>query len=150
MNKLQGFSFEYLDSLFAYDPASGAIARKVARSREMAGVAPTQLDHIDNNRRNNAIDNLREPSQRQNVGNIAPPSHNTSGYKGVSKNSRTGLWHVQIKNLGKQTFIARDICPHTATLLYNVHAAEHFGEFAKFNLLGNFKQCSSSPVNTKN
>lgn len=181
--ELQGFSWAYLDSLFAYDPITGLIVRKVDRSQAKAGDVvgtvdgkgylhvsvdkkfirlhrlawflhfghvPRQVDHRNNNRADNRLDNLRESTQQQNVGNIHAPSHNTSGYKGVSKNSRTGLWHAQIKKHGKQTFLGRDANPHIAALLYNAHAAEHFGEFAKLNLLGSFKQCTTPPANTSN
>lgn len=122
-----------------------SIDRRFVRLHRLAwflyfGVVAHALDHINNNRWDNRIDNLRVGGQRHNSGNIHAPSHNTSGYKGVSKNSRSGMWHVQIKRHGKQTYIARDDNPHIAALLYNVHAAEHFGEFAKFNLLGAFKQ----------
>lgn len=164
---LQGFTREFLCSLFDYDPETGIVTRKVRRQTQVAGtvvgtvdgkgylhvsiekrfvrlhrlvwfmqtgvVPPEKIDHRNNVRTDNRWDNLRLASQQQNVGNMAPPSHNTSGYKGVSLNSKSRLWHVQIKKFGKQTYIARHADKHAAALIYNHEAALHFGEFAQLN-----------------
>lgn len=168
MQKLQGFSWQYLSGLFDYDPATGIVTRKVKRSNRAAGeVVGTKdgkgylhvsvqkkfirlhtlgwflyfgtiesIDHRNNVRTDNRIDNLRPANQQQNSGNIGLPRHNSSGYKGVSRNGRSGKWHAQLKMNGKQTYLGRDDSPHVAALLYNAHAVEHFGTFARFNILG--------------
>ena len=164
---LQGFSREFLCSLFSYDPDTGIVRRRVRRSSQLAGkavgmvdgkgylhvnvdkrfirlhrlvwfmetgqVPQAGIDHRNNIRTDNRWVNLREAGQHGNSGNISIPSHNTSGFKGVSKNSRSGMWHVQIKKFGKQTYVGRYHDIRAAALVYNHAAEQHFGEFAKLN-----------------
>ena len=59
------------------------------------------IDHIDRNRRNNRLDNLREVSRSCNSVNSGLMATNTSGVKGVSR-TRDGTWHVYIKRAGKR------------------------------------------------
>lgn len=42
------------------------------------------IDHIDRNRSNNAIDNLREATREENGANMTIRKDNSTGYKGVS------------------------------------------------------------------
>ena len=77
----------------------------------MEGKIPKQVDHKDRNRQNNKWDNLRSATCKDNAGNSGVHSHNTSGYRGVSKNSKSGKWHAQIKINGKQKYLGRfDTC----------------------------------------
>ena len=46
---------------------------------------PTIIDHVDGNRTNNSIDNVREATHSQNAMNSKLPSNNTSGFKGIGK-----------------------------------------------------------------
>ena len=55
------------------------------------------LDHIDRDRSNNRIENLREVSRICNMRNTPNPKNNTSGVKGVSWPSREKKWAVQIR-----------------------------------------------------
>lgn len=61
------------------------------------GVWPEEVDHIDGNRSNNAIKNLRACNRYQNTRNSSRPITNTSGVKGVSFDKQRKKWHVQIK-----------------------------------------------------
>ena len=65
-------------------------------------VPDDQIDHIDGNRENNAISNLRLASQSQNSQNTTLSKSNTSGIKGVSWYKRIGKWDVRIRANGKQ------------------------------------------------
>jgi hypothetical protein len=63
------------------------------------GVWPNgDLDHIDRNKSNNAIANLREATRKQNMQNVSIHKHNTSGYKGVAWHSQRGKWRAYIFN----------------------------------------------------
>ena len=48
------------------------------------GNLPVLIDHIDQNPRNNQIENLRESTKKLNAYNSKMFKHNTSGIKGVS------------------------------------------------------------------
>lgn len=69
------------------------------------GYLPKLIDHINGNKSDNKICNLREASLSQNAQNMKKPSSNTSGIKGVtwSKNNRN--WRVQLSIDGKNKFI---------------------------------------------
>lgn len=64
------------------------------------------IDHIDRDTRNNRLDNLRDVTQAQNTYNSATPTHNSSGFKGVSFCKQKGKYEAYIsvnnkkKNLG--------------------------------------------------
>lgn len=163
---LQGFTREYLLQLFSYDPETGAITRRIARSNMPAGAlvgtgdgkgylhvsiakkfvrlhrlayflhtgeTPRGVDHKDRNRRNNAFSNLRPATCTDNAGNSGVLPQNTSGFRGVSRNTRSGKWHAQIKLQGKQTYLGRFDTPEEAARCYDIAAREHFGGFATTN-----------------
>lgn len=65
------------------------------------GAWPTaQIDHVDNNRSNNAIANLRDCSGSQNQHNQPVRRANRSGIKGVSWCTTKEKWHVQARTSG--------------------------------------------------
>ena len=55
-----------------------------------------QIDHINRNKGDNRIENLRDITQTQNARNCDLRKCNTSGYRGVLK-TRIGKWQSQIK-----------------------------------------------------
>lgn len=60
------------------------------------------IDHIDGNRANNTISNLRDVAHKVNCQNAKRPSHNTSGYVGVSVDRRNPCkWVAKIKVDGR-------------------------------------------------
>ena len=62
-----------------------------------------QIDHIDGNRANNHISNLRLATRVENGRNAKKRCDNTSGTKGVSFDKLSGKWRVQIRKDGKNT-----------------------------------------------
>lgn len=64
-----------------------------------------QIDHIDRDKSNNRIENLREVSQSCNNRNQGNPSTNTSGVKGVSWCNAKKRWTAKIE-VGGRTFFA--------------------------------------------
>ena len=54
------------------------------------------VDHIDNNRTNNHISNLRFATNKENSQNRKLSSRNTSKVKGISFNKKAKKWHAQI------------------------------------------------------
>lgn len=60
------------------------------------GEMPNIIDHIDGNKQNNKIENLRNVTQFENCQNSKSRRDNTSGVKGVNFHKLTGKWAVQI------------------------------------------------------
>jgi hypothetical protein len=63
------------------------------------------VDHIDNNRTNNHLTNLRFASYSENQHNRKLSSNNTSNVKGVSFNKKVKKWHARIRIDGIQIHI---------------------------------------------
>ena len=55
-----------------------------------------QIDHINRNRSDNRISNLRDVTQKQNHQNKSKPSNNTSGHSGVRWHKKSSKWVAQI------------------------------------------------------
>ena len=102
------------------------------------------IDHINGNRADNRIENLRECSNSQNLANRPAQMNNKCGLKGVHKvkwSSGEIRWKAQI-------FITRDKAPKEVIYLgcykskseahavYSAKAEELFGEFARANAVG--------------
>ena len=61
------------------------------------GVWPEdQIDHINRNRADNRISNLRDVSHKQNHQNTGKPRNNTSGHTGIGWHKQSSKWVVQI------------------------------------------------------
>ncbi len=60
------------------------------------------LDHIDRNKTNNKIENLREASQSCNMRNYGNKQHNKTGVNGVCWKERYKKWHANIVITGTQ------------------------------------------------
>ena len=54
------------------------------------------IDHINRNRSDNRVSNLRDISRKQNLQNAGKSSNNTSGHPGVSWYKRDSKWQVKI------------------------------------------------------
>lgn len=55
-----------------------------------------EIDHIDGDKSNNRIANLRLATSRQNKYNVGISAQNTSGAKGVTYRKNRGKWQAQI------------------------------------------------------
>ena len=84
-----------------------------------------ELDHINRQRDDNRIENLRPCTHSQNLGNARARVHK---YKGVTFCKATQKWRAQLNgHLGRFTTMEE------AALAYNAAAIEHFGDFANLN-----------------
>lgn len=90
-----------------------------------------EIDHIDCDRANNRIDNLRAASRTQNAHNYA--GRGSSKYRGVCWDQQNKKWACQIAIAGKQTRIGRFQSEIEAALAYDRAATEHFKDYAKLN-----------------
>ncbi|TCD25011.1 Pathogenesis-related transcriptional factor and ERF protein [Lelliottia amnigena] len=65
------------------------------------GVWPKEIDHIDNDKLNNSICNLREVTHQLNQLNMPLRSNNTSGVKGVNWDKQRKRWRARVVVNGK-------------------------------------------------
>ncbi len=71
----------------------------------MNGVMPKSIDHIDGDRSNNCISNLREVSKGENSKNLGTNRRNSSGEMNIMWYNPLNKWHVQIQHKGKRIHI---------------------------------------------
>jgi hypothetical protein len=90
-----------------------------------------QIDHINGDKRDNRICNLREATSQQNMANSKRRSDNTSGFKGVRKARLPGKWWAYIYMNGKDTYLGTYDTPELAHQAYVKAAKIEFGAFAK-------------------
>ncbi|MGC4375766.1 HNH endonuclease [Fictibacillus sp. Mic-4] len=90
-----------------------------------------EVDHINGNSLDNRRNNLRIANRAENSRNIKTPSHNTSGYKGVTK-SKKG-WRASIHLNSEKIHIGVFKTKEDAAKAYNIKALELFGDFARLN-----------------
>ena len=69
------------------------------------GVMPKYIDHIDGNRCNNSISNLRSINKMENHKNMKKPCSNTSGVAGVYMHSVNKRWIANICIDGKTKYL---------------------------------------------
>lgn len=79
---------------------------------------PKYIDHIDGDKSNNRIENLREATSNQNNYNGKPISK-TSKYRGVSKDHTGGKWLARVHYKGKRYHIGLFTEEHKAALEVN-------------------------------
>ncbi len=91
---------------------------------------PNTIDHIDRNRANDKIDNLRPATQSQNMANTGASPNNTSGVKGVGMCNATKRWRAQIHIGGKCINLGRYIEKSEAAKVRQLAEVKYFGEFA--------------------
>ena len=93
------------------------------------------IDHIDGNRSNNNLDNLRFCSYSQNGGNRKKQENTSSDFKGVCWQKKGNTWGAYIKINGSQKHLGFFNDEREAARAYNRAAEEHFREFAKLNII---------------
>lgn len=101
------------------------------------GYWPEQIDHINGNRLDNRIENLRHATSVENTRNRKKPNSckNKSQYKGVSPSKNPKKWRGRIKVNNKNIYLGSFDTEIEAALAYDKSAKELFGEFAKLNFL---------------
>jgi hypothetical protein len=93
------------------------------------GYLPQQIDHINRDKTDNRIENLRPANNSTNQMNTSVRSFTKSGLKGVHWDKSRSLWMARIKINGKHVFLGRFVSPEKA---YEARkSAQHLhGEFA--------------------
>ena len=92
------------------------------------------VDHIDTDRKNNCIANLRFATHAENSRNMKRHADNSSVYKGVSLYKRCNRWVARIKFTDKHIYLGSFTSEKEAAAAYNAAAIEHYKEFARINI----------------
>jgi hypothetical protein len=91
---------------------------------------PEHVDHIDRNKKNNRIENLRPATKSQNAINSKMRSTNTSGFRGVYWNGRRSKWHARLTIDNKVKHLGYFDSVEEASKKYQEICKLHFGEFS--------------------
>lgn len=92
-----------------------------------------EIDHINGNKSDNRMDNLRVVTQRENCFNRSINSNNTSGYKGSYYKPRSKNWNSSTMADKKYYYLGTFNTKEEAAKAYDIAAIELFGEFANTN-----------------
>lgn len=112
-----------------------SISKSIYRCHRLAwlymyGVWPQgDIDHIDGNRSNNCLVNLREATPSQNKFNTDKNCNNTTGFKGVNYRRSDGKFTAYTESFGKAIYLGSYITAELASAAYNEFAKTHHGEF---------------------
>jgi hypothetical protein len=72
------------------------------------GVNPIdEIDHIDGNKSNNALSNLRQATHAENQQNKPIQKNNSSGFVGICWHKGSGKWHAKIQHMGRSMFLGQ-------------------------------------------
>ena len=94
------------------------------------GYLPKTIDHINGDRLDNRIENLRAVTASQNQHNRKLNSNNTSGYKGVYWAKQTKKWRAEIETSGERVHLGYfDNVEEAAEVLRKAREELH-GDFA--------------------
>ncbi len=106
--------------------------RKVHRLVALAflgGGLGRDVDHIDGDRHNNRVENLRWATRSQNLAN----SKASNGPKGIEKNGSG--WCARITVEGKRLYLGTFRTQREASEAYDKQALRSFGSFARTNAM---------------
>lgn len=98
--------------------------------RMLKGVKGLIVDHINRDRLDNRLENLRLCTAKENSYNTTKPRNSKNKYKGVRKQGKTGKW-IASANKDGQRFEIKDIATQKeAAKMYDMMAEDLFGHFA--------------------
>ncbi len=100
-----------------------------------------QLDHINRNKTDNRIENLREATNQENCCNKDIHKNNSSGFKGVSFHIRDNVYHSRIMHKGVMHHLGEYTSKIEAALAYNFAAKFYHGDFARLNNINLCGEC---------
>lgn len=90
---------------------------------------PEQIDHIDRNKKNNRIENLRPSTHQQNMFNKGVRKDSRSRIKGITKNKDSWRYSARIFRDGKLQYLGTFCSKEEAQDAYDKAARELHGEF---------------------
>lgn len=91
------------------------------------------IDHINGDRSDNRLENLREATFSENLINSEVRIDNSSGYKGVYFEKRIKKWRAYINKNGRRHFLGHFDRVEDAALARQKAEVELFGQFSRNN-----------------
>lgn len=91
---------------------------------------PEEVDHVNGDKSDNRIENLRACNRQQNIANTRSRG-NKNGFKGVSANGKRFSAHITIN--GRNTYLGNFLTPEEAHQAYCRAAKRIHGEFARYD-----------------
>ena len=125
----------YLNSMGYYDTELEDVRYRVHRIvwKLYYGVEPREfIDHINGDRTDNRIENLREANYNENMSNVKKSSKNTSGYKGVSWIKSKKKYRCVLTYNKKSIFLGYFDDPKEAHKVYCEASLKYHKEFSNF------------------
>lgn len=95
------------------------------------GYWPACIDHINGDKSDNRLANLREATRSANCWNVGTPRHNSSGVKGVSWSKREQKWRACCNVNKRRHEIGRFPKLDDAVAAVRRFREQHHGEFAR-------------------
>lgn len=95
------------------------------------GYMPKEIDHINGDRQDNRIENLREVTRSENQFNKAMCSNNTSGFRGVNWHKHSKSWVVRVCTKGKTKILGYFKDLELAGLVADEARNLYHGKYAK-------------------
>ncbi|WEM05511.1 HNH endonuclease [Ralstonia phage BOESR1] len=89
------------------------------------------IDHVDGDRTNNRLSNLRLCTHAQNQLNRGVTRNNTTGFKGVRPSN--GRFRADIQVDGRREYLGHFDTAREAAEEYDLHARRLHGQFARTN-----------------
>lgn len=93
-----------------------------------------QIDHVNGNKKDNRISNLREASPAENSRNVGMLTRNTSGVKGVYFEKSTGKWGARIRFDRKQICVGMFDSIENAETAIRIKREQLHGKFANHGM----------------
>ena len=91
------------------------------------------IDHIDRDRSNNQLCNLRDTTHSENCANSRICSRNTSGYKGVHWVGSRSRWRARISVNGRNASLGSFKSIVDAVRVFNLASRMYHGEYSFIN-----------------
>lgn len=109
------------------------LAHRVVWAMEYGSWPDSFIDHINRDKTDNRIENLRLASNSENMMNTDAYSSNKSGYKGVSFKPSKGKWVAQIGFRNTKKHIGYFDTPQEASKAYQEVSKQMHGSYSPFS-----------------
>lgn len=106
-------------------------AHRVAWALHYGEWPPGEIDHINGDRGDNRIENLRIATRQQNTMNHGPSTRNTSGVAGVAYHAVNRKWVASLTIDRKRIYLGSFKNINDAIAARKRAEVEHYGEFSR-------------------